>query len=137
DFGARSTRNPGASRDVAHVDGGRLAAIPVELRSLGPAVHREGALGTHGIGALEDPVLPSGEPREDLALHGFRTREAHGGFHPREWVRGQARSLLDRNAYVVLPVDLVGCNRDQAEGVGLAGCQGLAVRQDVLGVSLV
>src|SRR6478672_772403 len=48
----------------------------------------------HGVGALEDPVLPRGQAGEDLRLHGLRADEAEVGLEAREGVRGEAVALF-------------------------------------------
>src|SRR3954462_14334420 len=47
-------------------------APPVEFRPSLLAVDLQCAFFTDGVGALEDPVLPRGQPAEDLRLHGLR-----------------------------------------------------------------
>ncbi len=72
------------------------------------AVAAQGALGPDGVGALEDPVLPRREPGEDLGLHRLRAREAQVGLHAGEGVGREAGALLEGEAHLVVPVDVVG-----------------------------
>src|SRR4026209_1486597 len=61
---------------------------PLEIE-LGPrlrAVGSERALVSDGIGPLKNPVLPRGEPSEDLRFHRFRAGKTQVGFHPRQRV---------------------------------------------------
>src|SRR2546428_12680916 len=46
-----------------------LCTFPVEFGSALLAVHLQRALVADGVRALEDPVLPRGQPSEDLRLH--------------------------------------------------------------------
>src|SRR5712691_6321103 len=103
--------HPGYGVDPSHpfLVEGRLHAAAVEL---------ERALRADRVGALEDPVLPSGEPAEDLRLHGFWPGEAQVGFHAGQRVGREARALLQHDSELVVPV--VGLDRagDEAERVG-------------------
>ena len=74
----------------------------------------QGTLGAHGVGPLEDPVLPGGQPAEDLGLHGLGPGEAEVGLHAREGVRREAGALLEREPHLVVPVDLV--RRERSPG---------------------
>src|SRR5512132_83182 len=71
-----------------------LRAGPIEAGALGASVEGEGALLPHRVGALEDPVLPGGQPAEDLGLHGLGAGEAEVRLHAGERVGGDARPLL-------------------------------------------
>src|ERR1044072_5071391 len=86
----------------------------VEGRLLSGAVALERAFLADGIGTLEDPVLPSGQAGEDFRFHGLRTAEAQIGFEPGEPVSGEARALLQEHADLVLPVDIVEGEGDEA-----------------------
>src|SRR5262245_61112680 len=70
----------------------------VEHRLLAGAVALERALLADGVGALENPVLPSGEAGEDFRFHGLRAAEAQIGFEPGQAVGGKARALLQKHA---------------------------------------
>src|SRR5688500_312223 len=88
-------------------------SIEVELRPrLGP-VGGQRALWTYGVGALENPVLPRGQPAEDLRFHRFGTREAEVGFHSGERIRRQSGAPFDRQPHLVVPVELVGGERHE------------------------
>src|SRR5262249_51698750 len=81
-------------------------SLPVGTRLLAGAVAFQRALVADRVRALEDPVLPGGEPGEDLRLHRFRPAEAQVRFHRGERVGGEARALLEKDADLVLPVDV-------------------------------
>src|SRR6266511_4646100 len=102
-----------------------LHPLPVEARTLAGAEAAQRAVLAGGVGTLEDPVLPGGEPAEDLGLHRLRPAAAQVGLHARERVRRQARPLLDRQAHLVLEVDLVVDKGHQAERLRLLGPQRL------------
>src|ERR1700755_2551760 len=87
----------------------------VEGRLLSGAVALERAFLADGIGTLEDPILPSGQPREDFRFHGLGTAEAQIGFEPGEPVGREACALLQEHADLVLPVDIVEREGDKAE----------------------
>src|SRR6187397_2847489 len=68
---------------------------------VGPRPGAEAAQRTvlaHGVGPLEDPVLPGGQPAEDLRLHGLGADEAEAGLHAGERVGTEAVALLDHEA---------------------------------------
>src|SRR5499433_3743614 len=79
----------------------------IEYRLLAGAVALERALLADGVGALENPVLPSGEAGEDFRFHSLRAAEAQIGFEPGQAVGGKARALLQKHADLVLPIDVV------------------------------
>src|ERR1700755_720936 len=58
----------------------------IELRLLAGAVAAQRTVFADGVGALEDPVLPRRQAREDLRFHRFRPDEAQIGFHAGEAV---------------------------------------------------
>src|SRR5204862_6916373 len=90
-------------------------AFPVEFR-LGPStVNLQRALLAHGVGALEDPVLPGGEPAEDPREHRLRSGEAQARLHGGERIGREARALLDGEADLLIPVDLVRRRGDEAK----------------------
>src|SRR5688500_17145465 len=66
---------------------------PVELGAFRLSVEGEGALFSDRVRALEDPVLPGGEAREDLRLEGLRAGEAKVRLHARHRV-GRHRGAL-------------------------------------------
>src|SRR5215510_12002112 len=98
-------------------------AAVVELGTVGRAVALERAALAHGIGALEDPVLPGGEPAEDARLHGLGTGEADVGLHAGERVGREGRALLQREAQLVLPVDAVRRDGREPELVRALGIE--------------
>src|SRR5262245_41167426 len=90
-FGMRAFRSTGMGSGPS----------PVEFGSLRPAVERERSALADGVGPLEDPVLPRGEPAEDLRLQRLRAGEAQARLHAGERVGREARALLDREAHLV------------------------------------
>src|SRR5882672_11747403 len=50
--------------------------LPVELRLATGSEHFQRPLFADRVRAVEDPVLPRGEPAEDARLHGFGAGEA-------------------------------------------------------------
>src|SRR3954470_4398558 len=96
----------------------RSDPLPVVVGALAGAVAAQCSLGAGGVGPLEDPVLPGGEPAEDLGLGGLPAGEAEVGLHAGERVGGEARALLDEEPDLVLPVDVVrgGGHQAQLEG---------------------
>src|SRR5262249_183079 len=71
------------------------------------------------VRSSEDPVLPGRQPTEDLGFHRLRTGEPVVRFKAGQCVRTEAGPLLDRDTYLVLPVDVVGRERDQPEPLRL------------------
>src|SRR5690348_15156270 len=67
-----------------------LNPLRVERRLLpGPVLPQRPVLADR-VGPLEDPVLPRGQPREDLRLHGLRPGEAQVRLHAGERVGREA-----------------------------------------------
>src|SRR5690349_8245639 len=95
--------------------GRRLHAVAVELGFLALAVYLQRAFLADGVGPLEDPVLPGGEPSEDARGHVLAAREAQIGLQAGEGVGRHARPLLDRDTDLVAPVDVVRRRGDEAE----------------------
>src|SRR3984957_3907497 len=62
----------------------------VELCLLAGAVAPQRAVFADRVGALEDPVLPGRQPREDFRFHGLGANEAQIRFHAGEAVGGKA-----------------------------------------------
>jgi hypothetical protein len=87
----------------------------IEHRFLAGAVALERALLADRVRSLEDPVLPGGQPREDLRFHRLGAAEAQVGFKPSQSIGREARALLEENADFVLPVDVVEREGHQAE----------------------
>src|SRR5258708_7738879 len=90
----------------------------IELRLLAGAVTAQRAVFADRVGTLEDPVLPRGEAREDLRFHGLRSDETQIGFHAGEAVGRKRRALLQEHPHLVVPVDVVEREGDEAEFFG-------------------
>src|SRR6266581_2149547 len=75
--------------------------LPVVVRALAGAVAAQRPVRPRRVGPLEDPVLPGGEPAEDLRFAGFRAGEAEVGLHPGQRVRREAGPLLDHQPDLV------------------------------------
>src|SRR3954468_10257790 len=105
-------------RSTHHAD---TASHPphVERRLLPGAVAAKGPFRSDGVRALEDPVLPRGEAGEDLRLHRLRPAEAEVRLHAGERVRREARALLEEDADLVFPIDVVEGEGDEPERLGL------------------
>src|SRR4051812_38183703 len=71
----------------------------IELRLHPGAVTLEGAVLADRVGALEDPVLPGGEPREDFRFHGFGADKTQVGFHAGEAIGRKTGALLEEHAH--------------------------------------
>ena len=87
---------------------------------------RSAPSGPDGVGPVEDPVLPGGQPAEDLGLHRLRAGEAVVRLQAGQRVRAEAGALLERDAHLLVPVDVVGGEGDQAELGRVLGVQRLA-----------
>src|SRR5205814_1279518 len=87
---------------------GTLGSSPIELGAFRLAVQGEGARLAGGVRADEDPVLPGGQPPEDLGRERFRAGESIARLHPGERVGRERDALFDRDAQLLLEVDLVG-----------------------------
>src|SRR5258708_22786439 len=98
----------------------------IELRLLAGAVALERAVLADRVGALKDPVLPRRQAREDFRFHGLGPDEAQIGFHAGEAVGREAGALLEEHPDLVLPVDVVEREGDEAELLGLLGIESLA-----------
>src|SRR5260221_13673455 len=89
----------------------------VECRFLSGAVALERALLPDGVRALENPVLPGGEAREDFRFHRFGADEAQIGFEPGERIGRKARPLLPKHANLILPVDALSREGDYTQAI--------------------
>src|ERR1700738_2572517 len=98
----------------------------IELRLLAGAVAAQRAGFADRVGALEDPVLPRRQAREDFRFHGLRSDEAQIGFHAGEAVGREAGALLKKHPDLVVPVDIVKREGDEAEPFGFAGIERVA-----------
>ncbi len=65
----------------------RSDPVPVEFGFGAAAVHLQGALLADRIGAIEDPVLPGGQPPEDARLHAFGHRKSQARFQAGQCIR--------------------------------------------------
>src|SRR4051812_17127663 len=95
----------------------------IEFRLLAAAVAAQRAFLTDRVRALEDPVLPRGEAREDFRFHRLGADEAQVRFHAGEAVGREAGALLQEYADLVVPVDVVEREGDETELFGLLGVQ--------------
>src|SRR5688500_2527612 len=110
---------PRYARDDRICCGSISDSFPSEFR-LGPTSKQfQRALLADGVGADEDPVLPGRQPAEDLRRYRFVAAEAQARFHSSERVGGEAGALFDREAKLVVPIELIGRERDEAGVHGL------------------
>src|SRR3954463_8107547 len=100
----------------------------VEHGLLASAVATQRALFADGVGALEDPVLPGGKPGEDFGFHRLRSAEAKVGLQAGEAVGREACALFEEHADLILPVEVVEREGDEAELGGSLGVELLADR---------
>src|SRR5690242_21061848 len=89
--------------------------LRVEHRLLAGAVAPQRARIADRVRPLEDPVLPGGEARKNLRFHRLRPGEAQVRLQAGEGIGGKARALLEEDADLVLPVDVVEREGDEAE----------------------
>src|SRR2546427_2934301 len=106
-----------------------LNTFPIEFRLRAGSIHLQGALLADRIRALEDPVLPRGEAAEDARQHGLRSGEAQACFHGGERVGREAGALLDGEADLLVPVDVVRRRGDEAELERLLRIEQFAARE--------
>src|SRR5713226_7555137 len=92
-----------------------LHPLRVEHRLLAGAVAAQRAFLADRVRPLEDPVLPRGEAGEDFRFHGLGPAETQVRFETGERVGRKARALLEEDADLVLPVDVVEREGDEAE----------------------
>src|SRR5262245_15799273 len=76
---------------------GSSDSLAVVLRPRPRAEAPERAVGSDGVGTLEDPVLPRRQTAEDLRLHRLRPDEAVVGLHPGQGVGREAGAFLQRD----------------------------------------
>src|SRR3954471_2285304 len=105
-----------------------LASRHIEFRLLPAAVAAQRAFLADRVRALEDPVLPRGEAREDFRFHRLGADEAQVGFHAGEAVGREAGAFLQKHANRVVPVNVVERESDETELFGLLGVQSGAHR---------
>ena len=104
--------------DLAAVGHGRDSlsdAFGVEVRPHAGAVAFQRAGFADRVGALEDPVLPGGQAAEDAGFHRFGAGEAQVGLQPGQRVGGERGAFLQDQPDLVVPVDVVIGEGDQAE----------------------
>src|SRR5213076_3221387 len=77
----------------------------------------------------EDPVLPRREAAEYLGLERLRAGETEVRLQAGQRVGAHRRALLDRQAHLLLPVEVVGGEGDETGLVGGRGVEGAAVRE--------
>src|ERR1700756_6062669 len=85
-----------------------LNPLLVEVGPLARAVGAQRAVRPRGVRAVENPVLPGGQPPEDLRLDGLRAGEPVVGLEAGQRVGGERRALLDRDPHFLVPVDVIG-----------------------------
>src|SRR5450631_273122 len=98
----------------------------IELRLLAGTIALERAGLADRIGALKNPILPRGEAREDFRFHGLRADEAQVRFHAGQAVGRERGALLEEHPDLVIPVDIVKREGDEAEAFGRLGIERLA-----------
>src|SRR5258708_11357713 len=98
----------------------------IVFRLLARSVTPQRALFADRVGALEDPVLPRGQAREDFRFHGFGSDETQIGFHAGQAVGREAGTLLEEHPDLVIPVDILERDSNEAELLGLACIDRLA-----------
>src|SRR5262245_56979959 len=107
----------------------------IEFRLLAAAVAAQRALLADRVGALEDPVLPRGQPRKDFRFHRLWPGEAQACVHAGEAVEREACALLEEHADLVVPVDIVEREGDEPEFLRRLGIERLAdARLDMVDV---
>src|SRR3712207_6993094 len=85
----------------------RSDPLPVVVSPLPGPVPAQRSFGASGVGSLDDPVLPGGEPAEHLGLRRLLAGDAEVGLHAGERVGGEAGPLLQQQPDLVLSVDVV------------------------------
>src|SRR5690349_16789619 len=97
---------------------GALYPVPVELRLRAASVYLERAMLADRVGSAEDPVLPRAQPAVYARFHALLAGKAEIRFHAGERIGREARALLERDAHLVVPIELVRREGDQAQGRG-------------------
>src|SRR5713226_1944535 len=112
----------------------------IELRLLAGAVAAQRAGLADRVGTLKDPVLPRRQAGEDFRFHGLRSDEAQVGFHAGQAVGREAGALLEKHPDLVVPVDIVEREGDEAERFGLLRIEcltnALPRAQDIFSIGL-
>src|ERR1700761_6254470 len=84
-----------------------LYALWVEIGpDTGPVTFKRPRLADR-IGALENPILPSGQAAEDAGFHGFGANETQIGLQARQRVGRERGALFKDQAHLVIPVNVV------------------------------
>src|ERR1700728_4430321 len=98
---------------------GRLPShsLGIEYRLLSRGATLQRTLFADGVGPLENPILPGGQTREDFRFHCFRSGKAQIGFHASQAVGRETRALLQKHAHLVVPIDVVESESDEAEAL--------------------
>src|SRR5439155_13505539 len=125
-FSSAAKKDADGGDKPGHDAANLLDSRHIELRLLAGAVAPQRAVFADCIGALKDPVLPRCQAREDFRFHGLGPDEAQIGFHAGEAVEREAGALLEEHPDLVTPVDIVECEGDEAELLGLLGIDRLA-----------
>src|SRR5271165_7283228 len=90
-------------------------SIPVEGGTLPGAEPAQRAVRAGRVGPVEYPVLPGGQPAEDLRFHGLWAGEPVVGLQAGERVGAEAGPLLGRDPDFLVPVDVIRREGDQAQ----------------------
>src|SRR5436190_21647666 len=100
--------------------------LVVEHRRFSRPVSAQRALLSRRVRALEDPVLPRAQAREDFRFHGLGSGKSKIGFETGESIGGKARSLLKKYANLVIPIHFVEGEGDETEFIGGLGVERFA-----------
>src|SRR5271165_2211905 len=111
---------------IIHLSVSTLNSLPAKSRLRSRAEQLERAMLAGRVRPDEYPVLPRGQPAEDFCLRGFVARKTQAGLHARERVGRKAGPLFDRHAHFVFPVEIIWCDRDEAEFKSFFGAEQLA-----------
>ena len=104
---------------------------------LAGSVDFERALLAHGVGSVEDPVLPRGQAPEDAGVHVFLAGKTQVGLQAGQRVGRHGGAFFDGDADFVFPIDVVRGQGHEAEGaqqetVYLQWLLGLAERAEAV-----
>src|SRR5260221_12746755 len=100
-------------------------ALPVELRPSLLPIYLQRAFVADGVRPLEDPVLPRRQASEDLRLHRLGPGESQVRFEARHGIGRKRCACFDGEPHLVVPVDLVRRERDEAGLFRLRGVERL------------
>src|ERR1700730_10788989 len=93
---------------------GCLNSFPVEFYGSAGAVDSQRTVGSHGVGANEDPVLPSGKAAKNAGFERLGRTETQIGFEAGERVGRLRGAGFDGLANFVFPIEVIGCGGDPA-----------------------